>query len=263
MSYSCKEIKSSLIKQIVLLYDFILLFFQMNAEYEVRISLYELPEKYGDALRATWEMERLIENSQNDILLNLLGIVRIEMKIWKKLWEKWGGDTTFITWGKPFFLPSKNPDTWGPSKEVRGLMDDIEIGKCLHCGSKIDESSQCHECENLIIKNFRTCHLINNALIRHLGNLYTFITDNDLSISAHTFQNRCKHPNHPWHEAKECSLGNLTILLPRVKEYIRSYPDGFATLDTISNQKMRKDIIENLEEKFPDLNIDKIESNKI
>ena len=87
MSYSCKEIKSSLIKQIVLLYDFILLFFQMNAEYEVRISLYELPEKYGDALRATWEMERLIEYSQNDILLTLLGIVRIEMKICKKLWE--------------------------------------------------------------------------------------------------------------------------------------------------------------------------------
>lgn len=100
------------------------------------------------------------------------------------------------------------------------------------------------------------------ALIRRLGNLYTFITDNDISISADTFQNRftsAEHQHH-WNRLDECSIGNWTIP-PRVKEYITSYPDGFATLDAISNKKIRKKIKKTLVRDFPFLSIDKIEYN--
>ena len=266
MTYDCKEFKSSLIKQIVLLYDFILMYFEVNAEYEVRIPLYELPEKYRDDnfFGATRKIEILIREVQTDLDLWHLGIVREEMKIWKKLWEKWGVDTKFIPWEKPFFLPSQNPDTWGSPKEVRELMDDIEIVtvQCLKCESKVEDSSHCHECGALLPKNLRTCYLVVIALIRRLGNLYTFITDNDISISADTFQNRCtsaEHQHH-WNRLDECSIGNWTIP-PRVKEYITSYPDGFATLDAISNKKIRKKIKKTLVRDFPFLSIDKIEYN--
>lgn len=111
MTYDCKEFKSSLIKQIVLLYDFILMYFEVNAEYEVRIPLYELPEKYryDNFFGATRKIEILIREVQTDLDLWHLGIVREEMKIWKKLWEKWGGRYQIYTLGETILFALPKP----------------------------------------------------------------------------------------------------------------------------------------------------------
>jgi len=213
----------------------------------------------------------MIQESQNMIDLKKLTIVRAEMKIWKKLWEKWGKDTKFIPWTKPFFLSSDDPKTWEGVEEV---MNDIEIPackhdsvclfrKCLRCGSQMRrKETQCETCLSFNVSESLAssrCYLLVDSMIYHLGSLYTFLTNNDISLSADTYRNRCTSADHAAEHKKKfdtdlngfvvtsdaCTIGNWSIP-PRIKKYIESYPDGFATLDTISNIKLRKYIIKEL-----------------
>ena len=254
----CKKAISRLTEQIVQLYDVILEYFQVTAENEVGIPLSELPRRYNEDIITQVgyrrSIEDMIQESQNMIDLTDLAVVRAEMKIWKKLWKKWGKDTKFIPWKKPFFLSSDDPETWVfRGVGVEEVMDDVETlsRECLRCESQMRrKATQCEECFSFNVSESLSssrCYLLVDSMIYHLGSIYTFLTDNDISLSADTYRNRCTSADHAaehWN-SDVCTIGNWSIP-PRIRKYIESYPDGFATLDTISNIKLRKYIIKEL-----------------
>lgn len=245
----CKTSISRLIKQIVQLYDVILEFFRVNAENEVRVALSELPQKYDalDEKRAYGSndhMSDLIREAQDILELAPLGVVRAEMKIWKKLWKVWGKDATFIPWRQPYFLASVDPDTWGETKDYNRVMKNIETDdRCLRCKTPYSgEEVTCGTCGAFNIPTLK-CLVLIDALIGKLAIMYIFITRNNIKISEDTYRNRCIDRSHPFHGIRgQCTLGTWPIP-PRIRKYLESYPHGFAPLDAISDTRLRKYII--------------------
>ncbi len=257
----CKKTISRLTNQIIQLYDVLLEFFRVNAEMEVRTNLADLHQDYDnlDEKRQhgyNFVISRLIQKVASDIRLDDLKIVRAEIKIWKKLWQLWGPDTRFIPWARPDFLRSDDPNHWSEGKELYKLMDTIEQKEmCLRCNEPYDEeTNDCPVCASIHLP-LVSCSEIITALIRHLYTLYRFIIRNDIYVSEDTYRNRCLAiSEHPYHGPRgHCRhFGNWWIP-PRIREYLKKYPHGFAPLDAISDVRLRKYVIETLLRRFPHL----------
>ena len=251
----CKISISLLIKHIVRLYNVILEFFRANAENEVRVALSELPQKYDrlDEKRDdgfTPYMSDLIKEAQTWLSLDDLKNVRAEMKIWKKLWKKWGLDATFIPWDPPHFLPSVDPETW-PEPEVVEMEE--KDNRCLRCGLYVeDKELYCKSCGALNVQA-KICFVIIDGLIDRICLLYTFITSHNIRITADTYRFRCIDRDHPFHGTRgQCTLGTWAAPF-WVRKYIESYPRGFPSLDAIPDPTLRKDIINEILSHFPNL----------
>ncbi len=255
----CKKTISRLTKQIIQLYDVLLEFFRVNAEMEVYTNLPYLHQDYDNLDEKRQRgynpyMSRLIQEVASDIRLDDLKIVRAEIKIWKKLWQLWGPDTRFIPWARPNFLRSDDPNDWSEGKELYKLMDTIEQNEmCLRCSEPYDEeTNDCPVCASIHLPLVSCLELI-IALIRHLYTLYRFIIRNDIYVSEDTYRNRCLAiSEHPYHGPRgHCRhFGNWWIP-PRIREYLKKYPHGFAPLDAISDVRLRKYVMKVLLQKFP------------